>query len=91
MGQCLHIRRGAAGRSLTLFVPNPESGYERQFGFPAGGWTALESKTDGWPDVSFGGPGFCHPVWAWRNGAYEFICNLPEQAGGCEGKVNICR
>ncbi len=37
----------------------------------AGMASFLETKgTDGWPDISVGGPGFCFPVVRWNGSAY---------------------
>lgn len=81
---------GGAGRSLTLLSKDAQRGYQMQLGFPALGWTALASASQGWPDLSFGGPGFCHAVWTWRDDGYEFKCNLAETEGGCQSRSNIC-
>jgi hypothetical protein len=64
--------------------------YQTQLGFPALGWTALPAREQGWPDLSFGGPGFCHAVWAWNGDAYAFKCNLPETEGGCTNPASTC-
>ena len=81
---------GNSGRSLTLFTRNGGGQWESQFGFPALGWTILESSSEGWPDLRFGGPGFCHPVWTWRSGGYIFRCSSPEDPGGCGTRKNVC-
>lgn len=81
---------GGAGRSLTLFSRHADGKYRTQLGFPALGWTALASDSQGWPDLSFGGPGFCHAVWSWREDGYAFKCNLAETDGGCESRGNTC-
>jgi len=82
---------GMSGRSLALLVRDEAGGYRRELGFPAFGWTALGLGEDGWPDLSIGGPGFCHPVWARRAGSYDFKCNLPESPDGCAVIGNICQ
>jgi hypothetical protein len=81
---------GMAGRSLTLLARNPDGSYRTEFGFPAGGWTALENRIDGWPDLSLGGPGFCHPLWRWSGEAYRFQCNIEETEGGCASIGDQC-
>ena len=81
---------GLTGRSLSLFIKDSSGSYQPQFGFPAFGWTRLDSESHGWPDLSFGGPGFCRPRWTWQRDAYEFKCNLPQIDGGCEFQVNVC-
>jgi hypothetical protein len=81
---------GGAGRSLSLFVSDTSGTYRPQLGFPALGWSVLRSEHREWPDLRFGGPGFCHPVWRWQQGEYAFQCNLPEEPGGCAGRGNVC-
>ena len=81
---------GMTGRSLTLLTKDAGGQYRQQFGFPALDWIALETATEDWPDLRFGGPGFCHPVWTWQSGNYMFKCNLPEEPGGCASRDNVC-
>ena len=81
---------GMTGRSLSLFVKDATGRYQPQLGFPALGWTKRDSATKDWPDLSFGGPGFCHPVWAWSSDQYQFKCNLPETPGGCDSRGKTC-
>ena len=81
---------GMTGRSLTLFTRDGPGSFQQHFGFPALGWSALDSSEQGWPDISFGGPGFCRAVWKWSDEGYQFKCNLPEVQGGCELRGNIC-
>lgn len=81
---------GMTGRSLSLFVKEPGSGYMHLLGFPAFDWTALQRDDPGWPDLRFGGPGFCFAVWTWTGGSYQFKCNLPQQAGGCSSRADVC-
>lgn len=81
---------GMTGRSLTLLTKDAGGQYQQQFGFPALGWIALETDSQDWPDLRFGGPGFCHPVWTWQSGNYMFKCNLPEEPGGCASRDNTC-
>ncbi|MBT8091345.1 MAG: hypothetical protein KJO01_14155 [Gammaproteobacteria bacterium] len=81
---------GMTGRSLTLLTKDSGGQYQLQFGFPALGWIALETIGQDWPDLRFGGPGFCHPVWTWQSGNYMFKCNLPEESGGCASRDSAC-
>lgn len=81
---------GMTGRSLALLTKGADGQYRQQLGFPASGWTVLETGNHDWPDLVFGGPGFCHGVWAWSDGNYDFKCNLPETPGGCETLGNTC-
>jgi hypothetical protein len=82
---------GMAGRSLSLLAKDSVGAYAAEFGFPAAGWTAVSEGPAGWPDLAFGGPGFCHAVWARQDAAYDFKCNLPESPGGCDNVGNICQ
>jgi hypothetical protein len=82
---------GSTGRSLTLFVKDSSGSYRHQLGFPAFGYQPLERGADGFPDLQFGGPGFCFAVWEWTGTDYEFKCNQPQQAGGCNREENICQ
>ncbi len=81
---------GAAGRSLNLFVSDASGTYRPQLGFPALGWNVLQTEQREWPDLSFGGPGFCHAVWTWQQDQYAFKCNLPESPGGCTDRGDVC-
>lgn len=81
---------GAAGRSLSLFVSDTSGAYRPQLGFPALGWSVLRTEQREWPDLRFGGPGFCHPVWTWQQGQYAFRCNLPEVPDGCAARGDVC-
>jgi len=81
---------GMAGRSLTLLIRGPSGDYERNFGFPAAGWAAQAPGEDGWPDLIIDGPSFCHPIWTFRAGRYEFKCNRPATAGGCAMRGDLC-
>ncbi|MGB5347330.1 MAG: hypothetical protein WBN23_14280 [Woeseia sp.] len=81
---------GGAGRSLSLFVGDASGNYRQELGFPALGWSVLRTEQRKWPDLSFGGPGFCHPVWTRQQGQYEYKCNLPEEPGGCAHRGNVC-
>lgn len=81
---------GFTGRSLSLFIKDENGNYQYQLGFPAMGYQMLERGVDGYPDLQFGGPGFCFPVWAWDGSNYEFKCSLPQADGGCENRENVC-
>lgn len=81
---------GGTGRSLTLFVRDAAGLYAPTLGFPAIAWTKLTTQPSGWPDLVFGGPGFCHGVWRYHAGRYEFHCNLPVEPGGCAQHGDVC-
>jgi len=81
---------GAAGRSLMLFIKDASGAFRPQLGFPALGWRERRNAGQDWPDLVLGGPGFCHPVWTFKNEQYAFRCNLPEEAGGCASYNEVC-
>ena len=74
---------GMAGQSIGLLVRDPGGDYQFELGFPAAGWRAMDSSENGWPDLSFGVPGFCQPVWARTAGAYQFRCSVPQDTDVC--------
>lgn len=81
---------GFTGRSISLFIKDDSGKYQYELGFPAMGYQILERGVDGYPDLMFGGPGFCFPVWAWDGSNYEFKCSLPQAEGGCDSQANVC-
>jgi len=81
---------GGAGRSLSLLIRDADGSYRTQLGFPAAGWREIENDEQEWPDLIIDGPGFCHPIWAWREDRYEFRCNVPEGQSGCAAIGNVC-
>ena len=82
---------GFTGRSISLFIKDGSGKFRYQLGFPAMGYEILEIGVDGYPDLQFGGPGFCFPVWAWDGNNYEYKCSMPQAEGGCEDRENICQ
>ena len=76
---------GFTGSSVWLFIKDASGKYKGDLGFPAGAYESLKTKNLGYPDLMFGGPGFCHAVWRWNGKAYDFLRNQAEQPGGCEG------
>src|SRR3989344_3345181 len=56
---------GSTGVSIDLFVRDSAGKYRKQLGFPAAGYIVLKERNKGYPDLMFGGPGFCRPVWRW--------------------------
>lgn len=82
---------GSTGSSLSMFAKNNSGHYRDQFGFPAFDYTALPSGNDGYPDLQFGGPGFCFAVWSWTGSQYEFKCNSSQEEGGCQHTGNVCQ
>lgn len=76
---------GMAGSSITLFIQDAEGRYGPHLGFPAGGWTRLETANAGFPDLSIGGPGFCEAVYQWDGSTYQHHENRETEPGGCDG------
>lgn len=81
---------GMAGRSLSLYTRTADGDYQPELGFPALTWEALPAAPGTWPELSFGGPGFCRPVWARAADQYQFRCNIPDTEGGCAGREPLC-
>ena len=75
---------GMAGSSISLFVVDADGNYRHQLGFPAGGWRKLETSNQGFPDLAFGGPGFCESVWRWDGTTYQHHRNEATEPGGCD-------
>lgn len=75
---------GMAGSSITLFIEDAEGNYRAHLSFPAGGWKKLETSNQGFPDLQFGGPGFCEGVWRWDGTTYQYHRNEPTEPGGCD-------
>ncbi len=76
---------GMDGSSLALFIKDTEGRYGSHLGFPAGGWTTLETSNAGFPDIASGGAGFCESVWRWDGTTYQHDHNRPTEPGGCDG------
>lgn len=76
---------GMAGSTIVLFIKDAEGRYGSHLGFPAGGWTKLETANAGFPDLAIGGPGFCEGVWRWDGTTYQHDHNQPTEPGGCDG------
>lgn len=75
---------GRAGASVSLFVKDASGRYIGTLGFPAIGYEMLATGSKAFPDLRFGGPGFCHGVWRWDGTAYQHLRDEPETAGGCD-------
>lgn len=82
---------GGTGSSLSMYAKDNSGHYRDQFGFPAAIYSALPTGNDGYPDLQFGGPGFCFAVWSWAGSNYEFKCNSPQEEGGCQHTGNVCQ
>ncbi|KAF0145870.1 MAG: hypothetical protein FD156_548 [Nitrospirae bacterium] len=76
---------GQAGATVSLLIKGTSGKYIDNLGFPAIEYEKLSTKNKGFPDLKFGGPGFCHPVWRWVSNKYQHFRNEPEVKGGCDG------
>ena len=76
---------GMDGSTITLWIRNADGSYAMNLGFPAGGWTVLETSNMGYPDLAIGGAGFCEAVWRWDGSSYQQHGTRETEAGGCEG------
>ena len=77
---------GVTGNSVWLFTKLTEGRYKMQFGFPAATYKSLPGNSNGYPDIRFGGPGFCEPVWRWNGREYSHFTNVPTASGGCDDR-----
>jgi hypothetical protein len=64
---------GHAGSSVWLFIHDADGRYRQQLGFPAASYEILPETSNGFPDLRFGGPGFCQAVWHWSGVDYEYL------------------
>ena len=76
---------GMDGSTITLWIKNAHGSYAMNLGFPAGGWTVLETSNMGYPDIAIGGAGFCEAVWRWDGTTYQHHGNREIEPGGCDG------
>jgi len=64
---------GMTGTNIIAFVKEGEGMvYRPQLGFPGTLPDALETVSEGWPDLVIGGPGFEFPVWRWDGKEYSY-------------------
>ena len=84
---------GNTGVSIDLFVKGSDGKYRKQLGFPAIDYEVMKEQNKGYPDLMFGGPGFCHGVWRWDGAKYEYYCSRESQPGACgrKGVKNVCK
>lgn len=75
---------GMAGSSIVLFIKEAGGSYNSHLGFPAGGWSKLETSNAGFPDLAIGGPGFCEAVYRWDGTTYQHDRNRETSPGGCD-------
>jgi hypothetical protein len=74
---------GMVGSSVWLFIKSLHR-FNMNFGFPAGDFSILSEREDGFPDIQFGGTGYCAPVWRWNGKSYSLLKNIPIKVGGCD-------
>ena len=75
---------GGDGSSVSLFIRDESGHYQAYLGFPAAVYEMVDSMNAGFPDLKFGGRGFCRGVWRWTGKDYEHLRNEPEEPGGCD-------
>lgn len=75
---------GGDGSSLWLLSKSAQGGWQAHLGFPAGGYTLLAEKHQGFPDIQVGGMGWCEAVWRWDGSTYQHLKNVATQPGGCD-------
>lgn len=78
---------GATGSSVWLYLRNGAGGdWQMNLGFPAAGYTVLPEGNAGFPDLQFGGMGWCEAVWRWDGTAYRYYRDVPTAPDGCQGR-----
>ena len=75
---------GGDGSSLWLLTKTAQGSWQTHLGFPAGGYTLLAEKQQGFPDIRVGGMGWCEAVWRWDGTTYQHLKNVATQPGGCD-------
>lgn len=71
---------GFTGSSIWLFIRSADGAYQPYLGFPAFAYEVLPETNKGFPDLKFGGPGFCQAVWRWDGAQYGYL----RSEGECE-------
>jgi hypothetical protein len=70
--------------NVYLLIKDKQGNWKPNLDFPAVGYNLLKTKSKGFPDLTFGLPGFCRPVWRWNVNEYTHLKNIPEKKGGCK-------
>ncbi len=78
------LTSGRAGSSVWLFIKARNGRYVANLGFPASDYEILDAKSGAFPELKFGGPGFCNGVWGWNGNKYVFVRNEASIPGGCD-------
>jgi hypothetical protein len=83
---------GNSERSISLFVKDAVGQFAMNLGFPAITYRRLVTKNQGFPDLEFGGAGFCQGVWQWNGCKYDYKCSREQQPGDCirKGVKTLC-
>lgn len=77
---------GDTGQGFVILTQGPDKRWRKLYsspGIPEFVKTAVKTP-DGWPDLQFGGPGFCLPIDRWNGKDYVFNRNHEEQKGACK-------
>ena len=77
---------GMTGSSASLFVKDAKGVYQANLGFPAASADPMETKSQGYPDLLIGGPGFCFPVYRWNGKEYDLHRQEAQSPGGCDNR-----
>ncbi len=75
---------GGNGSSIWLLTKSTAGNWDLHLGFPSGGYTVIAEKHQGFPDLQFGGMGWCESVWRWDGATYQHFKNVATQPGGCD-------
>ena len=65
-GMCMG---GRVGQHVNLYIKDKQGRWRAQFGFP-GEYMPLATRNRGYPDIGFGLPDPCFPVWRWNRQRY---------------------
>lgn len=78
---------GRGGSSVWLFTrAAPGSDWQMHLGVPAMGYSVLEWREGGYPDLRVGGAGDCDVVWRWDGATYAHHETIATVPGGCDGE-----
>ena len=75
------------GSFVSLFIRTASGGdWQMNLDFPTAGYTILPEGNAGFPDLQFGGMGWCEAVCRWNDStAYQYHRNVPTAPDGCQG------
>ncbi|QKK11029.1 MAG: hypothetical protein HND59_04895 [Pseudomonadota bacterium] len=76
---------GGTGSSIWLFIKSAtDQTWRMHLGFPAAAYTVLDERNAGFPDLRFGGMGWCDGIWRWDGSGYAHHRNVATAPGGCD-------